>query len=190
LTQTHYQTLGVPFGATQQEIKSAFHKLAMRHHPDVTHMDKEKAEEIFKVVSMAYWVLKDPTRRRQYDRTLSNQARNVRVTYSGPPPWETQEWFWDERSLRYRRKPPEDDDSYVARTPFGFIRKRGHRSETRWERFRGSIIARMQSIGFWFLRRGRSARLRYVLFLDWAFKKRNHFMRANKPHKIRKPRLN
>lgn len=189
MSQTHYQTLGVPFGATHQEIKKSFHKLAIRYHPDVTCLDKDKAEEMFKDISVAYWILKDLTRRGEYNSALSDLIRDVPVTYEGPPPWETVEWIWDERQLRYRRKPPDDDDSYEARSPYSFMRnKRTTRPKSSWERFKGSVNARSQSLGFWFVRRGRKARLRYFLFLDWTFKKRNNFMRPKKPYKIRKVR--
>ena len=191
MSQTHYQTLDVPFGATSHEIKKAFHKMAIRYHPDVTRLDKDKAEEVFKDISVAYWILKDPTRRREYNRSLSDLIREVKVTYEGPPPWEGVEWIWDERQLRYRRKPPDDDDSYEAKAPHGIMRNyKVSRPKPYSEWFKESLNKVFQSIGFWFVRRGRKARLRYFLFLDWALRKRNNVMGNEKPHKIRKVRSN
>ena len=61
-----YETLGVPRGATADEIKKAYRKLARRHHPDANPGDKE-AEERFKEVQNAYDVLSDADKRKQYD---------------------------------------------------------------------------------------------------------------------------
>jgi hypothetical protein len=146
---------------------------------------------VFKDISMAYWVLKDPTRRRKYNRTLSNLIREVKVPYKGPPPWESVEWMWDERQLRYRRKPPDDEESYEAKAPHGVMRNyKVNRSKPYGKRFEESLNKFFQPIGFWFIRRSRKARLRYFLFLDWILKKRNNFMRPKKPYKIRKVRSN
>jgi len=58
----HYKTLGVQKTASQEEIKSAFRKLAAKHHPDAGG-DENK----FKEISSAYDTLKDPDRRAKYD---------------------------------------------------------------------------------------------------------------------------
>ncbi len=62
----YYQTLGVSKTASQDEIKSAFRKLARKHHPD-TATDKASAEEKFKGINEAYEVLGDPDKRKKYD---------------------------------------------------------------------------------------------------------------------------
>lgn len=61
-----YETLGVQKNATQEEIKSAYRKLAMKYHPDRNPGDKS-AEEKFKNITAAYDVLGDETKRRNYD---------------------------------------------------------------------------------------------------------------------------
>jgi molecular chaperone DnaJ len=63
----YYEVLGVSRGATDQEIKKAFRRLARELHPDVNSHDPE-AEDRFKACAEAYEVLSDPERRRTYDR--------------------------------------------------------------------------------------------------------------------------
>jgi DnaJ-class molecular chaperone len=62
----YYKVLGVARGASGEEIKKAFRKLARRYHPDVNPGDK-KAETKFKEINEAYEVLSDPDKRKKYD---------------------------------------------------------------------------------------------------------------------------
>ncbi|CAM5201237.1 molecular chaperone DnaJ [Oligella ureolytica] len=55
----YYESLGLGKHASEDEIKKAFRKLAMKYHPDRTQGDKE-AEEKFKTIKEAYDVLSDP----------------------------------------------------------------------------------------------------------------------------------
>ena len=63
----YYEVLGVARGATLDEIKKAYRKLAMQHHPDQNPGDKA-AEEKFKEAAEAYSVLSDPEKRPRYDQ--------------------------------------------------------------------------------------------------------------------------
>src|SRR6267143_5074895 len=65
--QDYYEVLGVSRTATDQEIKSAYRRLAIRHHPDKNPNDAA-AEEKFKEAAEAYAVLSDAEQRRRYDR--------------------------------------------------------------------------------------------------------------------------
>ena len=60
-----YEILGVSKNATQDEIKKAYRKLARKYHPDIC--KKPECEEKFKEINMAYEILIDPKKRRQYD---------------------------------------------------------------------------------------------------------------------------
>lgn len=63
----YYEVLGVSETATDEEIKKAYRKLAVKWHPDKNESNKAEAEEKFKCISEAYSVLSDPEKKREYD---------------------------------------------------------------------------------------------------------------------------
>ena len=65
--KNYYSVLGLSKGASDEDIKKAYRKLAMQYHPD-RNADDSKAEEKFKEVSEAYAVLSDKKKRGQYDQ--------------------------------------------------------------------------------------------------------------------------
>src|SRR5256712_5635830 len=80
----YYETLGVSKPATEDEIRSAFRKLARKYHPDVA-KDKKAAEEKFKQINEAYEVLSDPEKRKKYDQLGANW--NQPGGFQPPPQW-------------------------------------------------------------------------------------------------------
>ena len=67
MSQDYYELLGCSRTASADDIKKAFRKLAMQHHPDRNDGDKD-AEKKFKELNHAYDILKDPEKRAAYDR--------------------------------------------------------------------------------------------------------------------------
>ncbi|HJT81752.1 MAG TPA: J domain-containing protein [Chthoniobacterales bacterium] len=84
----YYETLGVAKTASEDEIRSAFRKLARKYHPDVA-KDKKAAEEKFKQINEAYEVLSDPEKRRKYDQLGANW--NQPGGFQPPPEWAGQQ---------------------------------------------------------------------------------------------------
>lgn len=77
-----YETLGVSRGASPEEVKSAYRRLARRYHPDVN-PDDPSAEEKFKEVGEAYAVLSDPEKRQRFDRTGSMDEQQGGADFFG-----------------------------------------------------------------------------------------------------------
>src|SRR5712692_6535070 len=86
----YYAILGVDRGASAEDIKKAYRKLARKYHPDVS--KEPDAEEKFKEVAEAYETLKDPEKRAAYDSLGAHQAGRE---FHPPPDWEKQ--FGDEQ---------------------------------------------------------------------------------------------
>jgi len=97
-----YEALGVSRTASEDEIRSAYRKLAKRYHPDLNPGDK-KAEERFKSISAAHELIGDPEKRARFDRgeiDADGQERQERQAHPGarhghPSPEELSDIFSD-----------------------------------------------------------------------------------------------
>lgn len=78
----YYGILGVPKTASQDDIKKAYRKLALKWHPDKNPDNKEEAERKFKELAEAYEVLSDTSKRDAYDRYGSDRMRHTGSTSS------------------------------------------------------------------------------------------------------------
>jgi len=81
----YYDVLGVPRTANEDEIKTAYRKLARKYHPDVNPGDNS-AEEKFKEINEAYEVLSDSDKRKRYDQLGQNWKAGQ--DFTPPPGWE------------------------------------------------------------------------------------------------------
>ena len=78
----YYEVLGVSRDADEQQMKSAYRRLAMEHHPD-RNPNNHEAEEKFKEINEAYEVLSDPDKRKKYDELGPNWKQGAEFR---PPP--------------------------------------------------------------------------------------------------------
>ncbi len=81
----YYQTLGVPRGASQDEIRKSYRRLARKYHPDLNPGDKP-AEEKFKNVQEAYDILSDDKKRQMYDQFGFYSEQGFPPPGAGPRP--------------------------------------------------------------------------------------------------------
>ena len=112
----YYATLGVPRTATQKEIRTAFRKLARKHHPDVNQGDKA-AEDRFKEINEANEVLGDPEKRKKYDELgprWQEYEQWERAGRPGPNPF-----AGGEENFQYQTVSPDDlEGMFGSSAPF------------------------------------------------------------------------
>lgn len=85
MAKDFYAILGIGKAATEDEIKKAYRKLAVKFHPDKNPGNKE-AEEKFKEISAAYEVLNDPAKRKKYDKYGENWDKIDESQFGGGRP--------------------------------------------------------------------------------------------------------
>ena len=78
---THYERLGVSPEASTNEVRDAYRRAARRLHPDAA---GEHSAQQMAAVNQAWWVLRDPQRRRAYDLTLPGPSARPSATSSAP----------------------------------------------------------------------------------------------------------
>lgn len=102
----YYQILGINRSASQSDIKAAFRKLAMQHHPD-----QGGDENRFKEINEAYSILSDPEKRRQYDNPQSGFKPFFESGYTQDP-WANQifEEIFKANSHFYKKPEPKKNN--------------------------------------------------------------------------------
>ena len=81
--KTYYDALGIEKSATLQDIKKAYRKLAVQHHPDRNPGNEEAATVKFREISEAYEVLSDKDSRRNYDHMLKHGGTGMGGDFGG-----------------------------------------------------------------------------------------------------------
>ncbi|XP_061478011.1 dnaJ homolog subfamily B member 8 [Rhineura floridana] len=79
----YYEILGLLQNASQEDIKKAYRKLALKWHPDKNPYNKDEAEKKFKAVAEAYEILSDPQKRSLYDRPVKEPRYRGRGASGG-----------------------------------------------------------------------------------------------------------
>ncbi|HEY0866573.1 MAG TPA: DnaJ domain-containing protein [Fimbriimonas sp.] len=115
---THYETLGVKPNATSQEIRSAYRKLVLKHHPDRSSDPASKA--IFLRATEAYGVLNDDERRKLYDQELQIAAQRRKAAQAPPSA---------KRTTTQRQPPPRVSPLSVELSRLTLLYNRGQYSE-------------------------------------------------------------
>lgn len=83
----YYKVLGVERNASEEDMKKAYRKLALKWHPDRNPENKAKAEEKFKEIAEAYEVLSDPQKRQIYDKFGEEGIKNGATGMPGGASW-------------------------------------------------------------------------------------------------------
>ncbi|CAF2246915.1 BnaA08g14820D [Brassica napus] len=98
-TASLYEILEVPHGASPQDIKSAYRRLARICHPDVAGTDRTSSSssgDEFMKIHAAYCTLSDPEKRSLYDRRMLRRSRPLTVSTSGMGSYVGRNWETDQ----------------------------------------------------------------------------------------------
>lgn len=115
----YYEILGVPHNATEDEIRKAYRRLALRFHPDKNRDDStDEATRKFREISEAYEILSDTQKRRQYDMQFmdsGHQRFSIGVFQFRDPFDIFQEFFDIPELFEYGRNSSFMDGSFLTR---------------------------------------------------------------------------
>jgi DnaJ-class molecular chaperone len=129
----YYAILGVAPDAENAEIKQAYRRLALQHHPDVNAKKTQPEDTQIKRVNEAYTILSDPRKRAAYDILLQQEKRDVQKGNQS----EEQKITWSEglagfvREFKKEQASPSEPQMTWTQGMFGFVRefKKGMRDD-------------------------------------------------------------
>ncbi|XP_062233967.1 uncharacterized protein LOC133931141 [Phragmites australis] len=127
----YYKVLAVDRGATDDDLKKAYRKLAMRWHPDKNPTNKKEAEAKFKQISEAYDVLSDPQKRTIYDQ-LGEEGLKGQPPPGAGGPGASSFYPGGAHSTSFHFNPRSADDIFAEF--FGFSGMGGMRGEPGFQR--------------------------------------------------------
>ncbi len=128
----YYETLGIPKTATADEIKTAYRKLARKHHPDLNPNDKE-ANKKFQQINEANEVLSDPEKRKKYDTYGKDWTHAEQFEKAG----QSRQQYTGSGGQAYSQGFGDDDFSDFFNSMFG---SRGAEGRSSQVKFRGQDL--------------------------------------------------
>ena len=118
MAKDYYTILGLARSASEEDIKKAFRKLAVKYHPD-KNPGKKDAEEKFKDINEAYEVLSDPEKRKKYDRFGENWNKIDENQFHQSSPGGRQAYYEGDGSTYF------DEEGDIGNIFENFFRKAG-----------------------------------------------------------------
>ncbi|KAK4778109.1 hypothetical protein SAY87_018296 [Trapa incisa] len=95
-TSSFYEILGIPNGATSEEIKTAYRRMARVCHPDVAAVGRKGATDEFMRIHAAYSTLSDPQKRAVYDGKLYRRSRPLTAVSTATSGYRGRNWETDQ----------------------------------------------------------------------------------------------
>ncbi|OMJ82533.1 hypothetical protein SteCoe_16763 [Stentor coeruleus] len=121
--KNHYQVLSVHPNSTDRELKIAYHKLALKWHPDKNLSNKVHAEEQFKNINKAYSTLSNPEKRMMYDLFGASEENTIECKTSQ----------YEEQSIvDFFKKYESFNDSFQYSTKTTGVKRKRSRSRSRF----------------------------------------------------------
>lgn len=126
MSKDYYKIMGVARDADEKDIKTAYRRLARKYHPDLN-KDDASAEDKFKELGEAYEVLRDPEKRKMYDKFGAEGANSQASGAGGPQYQYYQHGFGDENLGGHNFAEGFDEDIFASIFNRGFRQQHNHK---------------------------------------------------------------